>query len=82
MRTIVKEREEKNKGKVLEKGSTKYDFLDYVLANKDEFPGLEDVVDQIVDLFSAATLTTVGTGLTALVNLIYSKEHMKKIRDE
>ena len=45
MRTIVKEREEKNKGKVLEKGSIKNDFLDYVLANKDEFPDLEDVVD-------------------------------------
>ena len=82
MRTIVKEREEKNKGKVLEKGSIKNDFLDYVLANKDEFPDLEDVVDQIVDLFGAATLTTVGTALTSLVNLIYSKEHMKKIRDE
>ena len=67
---------------MLEKGSIKNDFLDYVLANKDEFPDLEDVVDQIVDLFSAATLTTVSTALTSLVNLIYSKEHMKKIRDE
>ena len=60
----------------------KFDFLNHLLSNKEAFPSIDDVVDEIFDFFAAAAETTQAATQTILVYFIKNKSGLTKAREE
>ena len=56
------------------KGNKSFDLLNYLLAKRDYFPNVVDVVDEIIDFFAAAAETTQAATTTIVSQMIKNPE--------
>ena len=62
--------------------SDKFDFLGHLLSNKEAFPTVDDVLDEIFDFFAAASDTTQTATQNVMFYFIKNKHGLEKARQE
>ena len=72
-----KEENEKNGSK-----KSEFDFLDHLISGKDAFPTTLDVVDEIGDFFTAASITSQVGSIIVLSHLIKNSQNLARVRAE
>jgi len=80
LRKFVEKRIQRNK--IDQKRSEEFDFLNHLLANRDAFPDVMDVVDTICDFFAAAAETTQSGTRTLLSYFIKNPKGLAKVRSQ
>ena len=64
------------------KNKDEFDYLNHLLAAKDIIPDAENVVDEILGAFAAATETTNAAIITIINYFIKNPKSLKRVRDE